>query len=146
MTSLVKFDFVILLLLLVERLNIFQKIKKALLMLFLQTIILNLVLTKSSGPKCHVVALTMMIFAGFCTCHTDLSGEGGRQVERVHNVELSWPDPILPTLLSVLPLCKTCLSWPRAWAGMGRSAPKFVGRSAHGLQDNTLQKGHYCEG
>jgi hypothetical protein len=36
----------------------------------------NLVLTKSSGPKCHAVAFTAPIFAGFCVYHTDLSGRG----------------------------------------------------------------------
>ncbi len=43
-------------------------------MLFLQYFIINLVLTKSSGPKCHVVSLTMPIFANFCVHHTDLGG------------------------------------------------------------------------
>jgi hypothetical protein len=45
-------------------------------MLFLQNIIINLVLTKSSGPKSHAVSLTALIFAGFCLRHTDLGGEG----------------------------------------------------------------------
>ncbi len=30
-------------------------------MLFLQTIMINLAVTKSSGPKCHAVALTVPI-------------------------------------------------------------------------------------
>jgi hypothetical protein len=46
-------------------------------MLFLQTFMKNLVLTKSSGPKRNAVAFTTAIFAGFCVCHTDLSGGGG---------------------------------------------------------------------
>jgi hypothetical protein len=45
-------------------------------MLFLQYIMINLVLTQSSGPKSHAVLLTAPIFAGFCVCHTDLGGEG----------------------------------------------------------------------
>jgi hypothetical protein len=44
--------------------------------LFLQYIMTNLVLTKSSGPKSHAVLLTVPIFAGICVCHTDLGGEG----------------------------------------------------------------------
>ncbi len=35
-------------------------------MFFLQPIIINSVLTKSSGPKRHAVFLTGLIFAGFC--------------------------------------------------------------------------------
>jgi hypothetical protein len=46
-------------------------------MLFLQAFMINLVLTKSSGPKGHAVAFNAPIFAGFCVCHTDLSGGGG---------------------------------------------------------------------
>ncbi len=45
-------------------------------MLFLQYFMINLVLTKSSVPKCHAVSLTMPIFAGFCVHHTDLGGGG----------------------------------------------------------------------
>jgi hypothetical protein len=44
-------------------------------MLFLQYILTNLVLNKSSGPKTHVVSLTAPIFAGFCVCDTDLGEE-----------------------------------------------------------------------
>jgi hypothetical protein len=43
-------------------------------MLFLQYIMINLVLTKSSGPKSHAVLLTAPIFAGFYVGHTDLDG------------------------------------------------------------------------
>ncbi len=39
----------------------------------------NFVLTKSSGPKSHAVAFTALIFAGFCVCHTGLSGGGGEK-------------------------------------------------------------------
>jgi hypothetical protein len=46
-------------------------------MLFLQYIMINLVLTKPSGPKCHAVLLTAPIFAGFCVYYTDLGGGGG---------------------------------------------------------------------
>jgi hypothetical protein len=61
----------------VKRFLIFLKIQKALSMLFLQYFMINLVLTKSSGPKRHAVSLTAPIFAGFCVHHTDL-GEGGQ--------------------------------------------------------------------
>ncbi len=50
----------------------------ALSVLFLQTILTNLVLTKSSGTKRHADAVTLPIFDGFCVYHTDLSGGGGR--------------------------------------------------------------------
>ncbi len=46
-------------------------------MLFLQYFMINLVLTKSSGPKRHAVVFTAPIFAGLCVYHTDLSGGGG---------------------------------------------------------------------
>jgi hypothetical protein len=45
-------------------------------MLFLQYFMINLVLTKSSGPKRHAVLLTVPIFAGFCVHHTDHGGGG----------------------------------------------------------------------
>jgi hypothetical protein len=45
-------------------------------MLFLQYFMINLVLTKSSGPKRPAVSLTTAIFAGFCVHHTDLGGVG----------------------------------------------------------------------
>jgi hypothetical protein len=45
-------------------------------MLFLQYFMINLVLTKSSGPKSHAVSLTAPIFAAFCVHHTDLGGVG----------------------------------------------------------------------
>jgi hypothetical protein len=45
-------------------------------MLFLQYIMTNLVLTKSSDPKRHAVLLTAPIFAGFCVHQTDLGGRG----------------------------------------------------------------------
>ncbi len=51
-------------------------------MLFFQAFMTNLVLTKSSGPKCHAVAFTGPIFAGFCVYHTDLSGGGGGRWDR----------------------------------------------------------------
>jgi hypothetical protein len=57
-------------------------IKKALPMLFLQTTMINLLLTKFSGPKHHALALTGPIFVGFCVCHTYLSGGGGGAVAK----------------------------------------------------------------
>ncbi len=65
-------------------------------MLFLQTILINLVLTKCSGQKWHAVMFSALIFAGFC-----VSGGGGMQVERTYTVDLPRPDLILTTLLSV---------------------------------------------
>jgi hypothetical protein len=47
-------------------------------MLFLQTIMTNLVLNKSLDPKRHA-GLIVLIFAGLDVCHTYLSGGGGRQ-------------------------------------------------------------------
>ncbi len=70
-------------------------------MLFFQAFMTNLVLTKSSGPKSHAVAFTGPIFAGFSVCHTGLSGEGGGQKELAYTIDLSRPDMIPPTLLSV---------------------------------------------
>jgi hypothetical protein len=40
----------------------------------LQTILTNLVLSRSSGTKRHADAVTLLIFDGFCVYHTDLSG------------------------------------------------------------------------
>jgi hypothetical protein len=62
---------------LAERFLIFLKILKALCLFFFQTFMINLVLTKPSGPKRHAVAFTAPIFAGFCVYYTDLSGGGG---------------------------------------------------------------------
>jgi hypothetical protein len=45
-------------------------------MLFLQYIMTNLVLPKSSGTKHHAVLLTAPVFTGFCVYHTDLVGRG----------------------------------------------------------------------
>ncbi len=45
-------------------------------MLFLQTFVTNLVLTKSSGPKRHAVAFTVLIFAIFFVCYTYFNGVG----------------------------------------------------------------------
>jgi hypothetical protein len=47
-------------------------------MVFLQYFMINLVLTKSSGPKRHAVAFTAPIFAGFCVCAQVSVGGGGR--------------------------------------------------------------------
>jgi hypothetical protein len=43
-------------------------------MLFFTIFMINLVLTKSSGPKHHAVLLTTPIFAGFCVHYKDLGG------------------------------------------------------------------------
>ncbi len=45
-------------------------------MIFLQYIMINLVLSTPSGPKCHAVLLTVPIFASFCVYYTDLGGGG----------------------------------------------------------------------
>ncbi len=65
-----------------ERFLIFLKILIALCLFFFQTIMINIVLTKPSGPKRHAVAFTAPIFAGFCVYHTDLSGGGGGRWDR----------------------------------------------------------------
>jgi hypothetical protein len=70
---------------LAERFLIFVKILKALCLFFFQTFMINLVLTKPSGPKRHAVAFTAPIFAGFCVKHTDLSGGGGADGTGLHN-------------------------------------------------------------
>jgi hypothetical protein len=51
---------------------------------------------KSSGPECQAP-----IFTGFCVCHRSQWGGGGRQMEQAYTVELSRPEMILPTLLSI---------------------------------------------
>ncbi len=116
MTYLAKYDFLILAevqravaLLPVKRFKIFQHILKALSMLFLQYIMINLVLTKSSGPKSHAVLLTAPIFAGFCVRHTDLSGEG-QQLQQLS----PHPRPHLP--LALISLQTGHLS--RLWADL----------------------------
>ncbi len=43
--------------------EVILNLSKALPMLFLQSIMMNLVLTKSLGPKRHAVSLTALIFA-----------------------------------------------------------------------------------
>jgi hypothetical protein len=77
-------------------------------MLFLQTVVNNLVFTNFSGPKCHAVAFTASIFAGFYVCHTDISGGGAVAIE---TFPLLLALTLPPTLIY---LCKTHLSWPRA--------------------------------
>jgi hypothetical protein len=49
-------------------------------MLFLQTFMTNLVLTKSSGPKHHAVAFTAPIFLPVSVCITQISARGARGV------------------------------------------------------------------
>ncbi len=58
-------------------------------MLFLQYFMINLVLTKSSGPKRHTVAFTAPIFAGFCVYHTitQISVGGGGQMGQACTTE-----------------------------------------------------------
>jgi hypothetical protein len=70
-------------------------------MLFLQTFMINLVLTKFSGPKHHAVGYTVPICACFYVCHTGPSEWGGRQKKLAYTREPSRPDMIPPTLLSV---------------------------------------------
>ncbi len=125
MTYLAKYDFVILpavkravALLLVKQFYIFQKIKKALSMLFLQYIMINLVLTKSPGLKRHVVSLTAPLFAGFCVYYTDLSGGASSYS--------SFP----PTPGCTAPRPNFSLNNPSLTA-VGRFAHRFVGDSAH---------------
>ncbi len=88
-------------------------------MLFLQYIMTNLVLTKSSGPKCHAVLLTAPIFAGFCVYYTDLS-EGGPVA-----IAAFPPPPAAPA-----PHPNFSLNNPSLTA-VGRYAHRIVGNSAH---------------
>jgi hypothetical protein len=88
-------------------------------MLFFQVFMTNLVLTKSSGPKSHAVAFTGPIFAGFSVCHTGLSGGGGGRKELAYTIDLSRPDMIPPTLLSV---------WQPSLTGVGSLTHKSCGR------------------
>jgi hypothetical protein len=75
-------------------------------MLFLQTIITILVLTKSSGPKLHAVASTAPIFARFYVCHTDISGGGSSYSNFPPPTSCPYPAPIQMSLF------KTHLSRP----------------------------------
>jgi hypothetical protein len=79
-------------------------------MLFLQSFIVNLVLTKPSGPKRHAVLLIAKIFAGFCVYHTDLGG-GGAVAIAAFPPRLAAPRPPI-----LIPLRTTHLS--RQWADL----------------------------
>jgi hypothetical protein len=87
-------------------------------MLFLQYIMRNLVLTKSSGPKGHAFLLTAPIFAGFCVYYTDLSG-GATSYS-------NFP----PTPSRTRPHRNFSLNRPSLTA-VARFAHKFVGNLAH---------------
>ncbi len=87
-------------------------------MLFVQYFIINLVLTKSSGPKHHAVAFTAPIFAGFCVYHTGISG-GGEGAGLYYTVDLSRQDMIPPTLLSI---------WQPPLTGVGSFTHKSFGQ------------------
>jgi hypothetical protein len=87
-------------------------------MVFSQYFMINLVLTKSSGPKRHAVALTAPIFAGFCVC-AQVSVGGGGGAGLYYTVDLSRPDMIPPTLLSV---------WQPSLTGVGSFTHKSYGQ------------------
>jgi hypothetical protein len=80
-------------------------------MLLLQTIMINLVFTKSSGPKHHAVLLTGTIFAGFCVCNKDLGGEG------VSSYSSFPPTPAAPA-----PHPNFLLKYPSLMGAMSRTA------------------------
>ncbi len=104
-------------------------------MFFLQYIMINLVLTKSSGPKSHAVSLTEPIFDGFSVyVHTDLSGGGGGSYSSFP------PTPAAPAPHSNLSLKNPSLT------AVGRFAHRSVGNSAHRSWSNGLQKAHECKG
>ncbi len=85
-------------------------------MLFLQTVVTNLVFTNFSGPKCHAVAFTASIFAGFmCVTKISVGGEGAVAIETF---------PLLLALTRTPTLISLCMA-------MGRSAHSFVGNPAH---------------
>jgi hypothetical protein len=60
-------------------------------MLFLQAFMANLILTKSSGPKCYAFVFTPPIFEGFCVCHTDLSGGRHAKQGECLSTTKTWP-------------------------------------------------------
>jgi hypothetical protein len=91
----------------------FPKDLEALLMLFLQTIIINLVSTKSSGPKRNAAALTMPIFA-----HMSHTSQWGSSFPSTPGRTRPHPDFSLQNL---------------SLMAVGRFAHGFVGNPAHRL-------------
>jgi hypothetical protein len=87
-------------------------------MLFLQSTMINLVLTNSSGLKRHAVLFTVSIFAGFCLCHTDLGGGGALEIAAFP------PPPAAPA-----PHPDFSLQYPSTMA-VGRSAHQICGLSS----------------
>jgi hypothetical protein len=85
-------------------------------MLFLQYIMINLVLTKSSGPKSHAVLLTAPIFV----CVTQILGGMASSYSNFPPTPPATPAPH-PNL---------SLNRPSLTA-VGRFTHKFVGNSAH---------------
>jgi hypothetical protein len=86
-------------------------------MLFFQTFITNLVLTKSSGPKSHAVVFTAPILP-VSVCVTQVSvGVGGKEL--AYTIDLSRLDMIPATLLSV---------WQPSPMGVGSISHKSCGR------------------
>jgi hypothetical protein len=60
-------------------------------LLFLQTILMDLVLTKPSGPKCHTVVFATQCFAMYSVFVTQIIiGGGGGRVGGAYSLELSW--------------------------------------------------------
>ncbi len=88
-------------------------------MFFLQYIIINLVLTKSSGPKSHAVSLTEPIFDGFSVYTQILVGVGAGAIAAFP------PPPAAPTPHSNLSLKNPSLT------AVGRFDHRSVGNSAH---------------
>ncbi len=83
-------------------------------MLFLQYIMINLVLTKPSGPKSHAVLITGPIFAGFCVTQILLVA-----------IAAFPPPPATPAPRPNLSLNRPSLT------AVDRFAHKLVGNSAH---------------
>ncbi len=87
-------------------------------MLFLQYIMINLVLTKSSGPKSHAVLLTTPIFAGSVCVAQILVGRGSSNSNFPPTSDRTRPHPNF--------------SWNSpSLTAVGRFTHKFVGNSAH---------------
>jgi hypothetical protein len=76
-------------------------------MLFSQYIMINLVLTNSSGPKRHVVALTAPIFSVSCVSHRPLWRRGAVEYQ------LS-PHPPPTDLWAIQPTCREIMDFKKA--------------------------------
>ncbi len=83
----------------------------------------NLVWSKSSGPKCHAVAVTALIFVGFCVSHRSQLEWGGT-VAIAAFPPPPCPHPPLPWFLFAVPISHgRGQIWPQI---CGQSSPQAV--------------------